>query len=282
MSNEQKKLMPLFLIGVVLWYAGICMLTCHWEKVGREPYSSSYKNEKDRSWEIVPAREARAEPRYKIAVIDTGYDPSRATTKAKLCKEGHYDFLTGTPNVNFYQVHGTHVASIIAERLKDVDYCLVILQVFTMEGPDAKADDLKQASLKAAALGVVAVNMSFGGTSLLKEEYEGVQALERAHIPIFAAAGNDHMNLDKNCVYFPACYGLKNILIIGTQDVTDPKKPAPNSNYGKRVTIWAPGTYEDEDHLQAIPATSYATPRALSEYVLFLENKRLADAHRKK
>lgn len=228
---------------------------------------------------------ADQEPRYKIAVIDSGYDPARAYEPAKLCKTGHYDFFTKTANVAYYHVHGTHVADVLVEKLKDVDYCLIIFQVFTetfSDGPKAGAKDIAQALHDSIGLGVTAINMSFGSFVAVKEEEQALKATATVPIPAFVAAGNDHMDLDKKCGYFPACYSAKNIVIVGAQDIDVPKMHAEYSNYGKRVSVWAPGYFNKGEESGWKYGTSYAAPRALAEYILFLEHKRLQVAHKKK
>ncbi len=217
------------------------------------------------------------EPRYKIAILDTGYDPARATGNPILCKEGHYDFLTNTRNVNFVHPHGTRIASIIAEKLKGVDYCLVIFQIFT--GADVTAipnGAVKQSLDDLGGLRVSAANMSFGGELESKEEQEGIKNAIKGNAAIFIAAGNLHHDLDKKCDYFPVCYKVPGMVVVGAQDLTNPKKHADISNYGKVVDVWAPGYWKNlDDPADDDFGTSYAAPRALSEYILFLEHKRL-------
>ncbi len=239
-------------------------------------------------WGFSCSQHARAdqEPRYKIAVIDTGYDPARAHVPAKLCKIGHYDSLTKTANINYYHPHGTQVVDLIAEKLKDVDYCIVIFQTMTTgnsKKPEATPEDIAKALNDSIGLGITAVNLSLSSETPAAAEEDGIKNVATARIPMFIAAGNKHRNLDYGCVAYPACYRYKNIVIVGAQDENFPNTPSPISNYGKRVTVWAPGYYHmgDESEWQA-SATSYAAPRALSEYILFLEHKRLQAASKHK
>ncbi len=179
-------------------------------------------------------------------------------------------------------MHETRVASIIAEKLQDVDYCLVFFQIFTDADFNTNSWVLKSAAEKAAALRVTAVNMSYTGGLWQQDEFDGLVAIDKADILMFIAAGNKTHDLDKACSFYPTCYDLKHIIIVGAQDIDNPKKHSSFSNYGKRVSIWAPGYYNYDDSEQGRSATSYAAPRALADYILFLEHKRLQGVHKAK
>lgn len=219
------------------------------------------------------ARNAELGPQYKIAIIDTGYDPQRATEKLKICKDGHYDYHTNTPNLGFIDGHGTFVANLIAEKLSKVDYCAEIYEVFA-DATTMHASDLAEAIDRAIRAGVIAINISLGSDYLDSVSVES--AMEQASdlgILVFVAAGNHGTDLDKNCWIYPACFKLKGEIVVGAQDPTDPKEHAIDSNYGKKtVSIFAPGWYDDGENQDF--GTSYAATRALAEYVLFLDHKR--------
>lgn len=226
--------------------------------------------------EIREARVKAGEPRYKIAIIDTGYDPTRATALLKLCKKGHYDYGTKTANLAYNRPHGTFMASIIAEKLKDVDYCAIVYQAATGDGPMPVApDDVVDALNNSIAEKVDAVNLSLVAKDIAyPPERAAIQVAADLGLPVFIAAGNNKANLDVKCNYYPACYKIKGAFIVGAQDPLDRKHPASYSNYGKVVDVWGPGEYVDyQGYTQT--GTSVATARALSEYILFLEHKRL-------
>lgn len=224
-----------------------------------------------------------AEPRYKIAVVDSGYDPARAAVTPKLCKNGHYDFQTNTSNVNYIGNHGTKVISIIAEKLKNTDYCLIVFQVYEDSSFEARPGNVAKAVNDALGLGVSAINLSLGGARTFPAEREAFANLEKTGIPAFLAAGNKKQNLDMNCKQYPACYKFKNIIIVGAQDFDNPKIHSDISNYGRTVSIWAPGYYRmGSNETDYAFGTSFATPRALAEYILFLEHKRLSAAKKHK
>lgn len=212
------------------------------------------------------------QPPYKIILIDTGYDALRAPYKLKLCKDGHFDYLHHEYKIGSMDVHGTQVASIIAEKLRDVDYCAVIYQVAISTKPDFHYQEVADAFMRASGEGATAINVSLGftvphdfNTDAIKDDFS---APTRSRIPVFLAAGNDHKNFDKLCDVYPQCFNFPNFIIVGSQDPLRPREHSYSSNYGKIVQLWAPGGYDDEF------GTSYAAPRALSEYILFLEHKR--------
>ncbi len=171
------------------------------------------------------------------------------------------------------------VVDVLAEKLKDVDYCLIIFQVFTTtpnHSPDATSEDIASALNDTVGLHVTAINASWDGPVPLPLEKKAFEKVERVKTPVFVAAGNHHVNLDVDCQSYPTCYGIKNVISVGMQDLESPKEHAKISNYGKLVTIWAPGYYRMGDEENWNQGTSFAAPRALADYILFLEHKRLA------
>lgn len=223
-----------------------------------------------------PGPEApQSEPRYVIAIIDTGYNPKLATIPLKLCKTGHYDAITNTNNPNWSHPHGTRIANIIAERLKDVDYCAQIINYYRPEREVTDVDRLVQALNHVQGRIPDFFNLSYEGIGREEGEEASLRRLTEAGAVLFAAAGNGGKNLDFMCNVYPACYKLKNLYVVGAKSFENPKERAPYSNYGKKVDLWAGGYAIDKEGELCGQGTSYAAPRALSEYVLWLEAKRL-------
>jgi len=193
-----------------------------------------------------------------IAVIDTGIDASNP----KLCKMGHKSFIDDKPLVDNHG-HGTHIAGLIAANAGDLDYCIVSLKFYS----DSNTGQQNLANTVAAVryatnIKVDYINYSGGGPEFDEQESLAVKAALKQKIKIFAAAGNEHENLDLKCDYFPACYDKK-ITMVGNltqlkvpdwvrtlayvkfiKDLIkeDPKVVNSTSNYGKRVSIWEVGT----------------------------------------
>lgn len=219
-------------------------------------------------------------PRYRIGIIDTGYNPEKATTTApiKLCKSGHYDYMTKTENLAYVHRHGTMIMNLIAEKLKDVDYCFVVYQIMSDGSLTAATEDIASALLKAASAKLTAVNISLNsgkGESAYDEKEElAYKAATANGVVVFLASGNAGVKLNKKCDWYPVCYGPhKNLVIVGGRQYENPKEVETLFNYGPRISVYAPSHYVDGDVLYR--GTSYAAPRALAEYILFLEYKRL-------
>jgi subtilisin family serine protease len=208
------------------------------------------------------------EPKFKIAIIDTGYDIHAPGTKLKLCQSGHYDFKSRRAVVEHTMDHGTKVASIIAERLKDVDYCAVILQV--KGSVDFSIGNNVQALIQVAAMGVTAVNYSFDGYLTSVAERDALRLLANRGVGVFVAAGNGSKNLDYECDTFPACLDIEGMNVVGALD-PNTNEIASYSNRGTRIKLWYSGRYHSQDKTDN--GTSFATPRALSEYILSLDAK---------
>lgn len=205
----------------------------------------------------------------KIAIIDTGLQLSR--TSLKLCNSGHFNFANGRSEVGvstLYPLHGTKVASIIAKRLKNVDYCAIIYQV--QRGVNIDPVDIAKAAHMARLMRVDAVNISLAAASStlngfsLVEEHELYDLSKKSKV--FVAAGNYGINLDTECTQYPACY-VNDTVIVGALE--DTKLRAPYSNYGDNVvTEWRSGSVVWDGVTDQ--GTSYAAPQALSDYVLSL------------
>ena len=85
------------------------------------------------------------------------------------------------------------------------------------------------------------INYSGGGPEASVEELRVLKAAEKKGILVIAAAGNERSNIDdKRHAYYPASYGLSNIITVGAHD--DGLNIIPSSNWGKNsVDIAAPG-----------------------------------------
>jgi hypothetical protein len=207
-------------------------------------------------------REARATQVFKIGIIDTGYNKMIDDMHVKLCDKGHYDFATGTPTVGHSHFHGTAVAQTMVSELEGVNYCLVIYQV---GGPlGITGENIAGALRRAQQEGLAAVNISLEGNAYSFDERTQLQRLADKGTAVFVAAGNRHLNLDDACFTYPSCYRLPNMYIVGaTQD--NGEFPATYSNYGSTVQVWEDGVVSFNG--DALRGTSFASPRALGDYV---------------
>lgn len=76
------------------------------------------------------------------------------------------------------------------------------------------------------------IHISAGGLGFILKEEIQINHLLKKNIKIVAAAGNEQMNLDLNCNYYPACYD-KRIYVIGNY--------GNYSNYGNVVDKYING-----------------------------------------
>lgn len=186
-----------------------------------------------------------------VAVVDTGIDREHPFLENNIFVEGGkvdpnnfgVDFskdkkAKGTPTDN--HGHGTHVSGIIKSIHPDVK--ILALKYYN---PNASGVDNLNSTVEALKYAVDhnvdIINYSGGGPESASEELRVLKEAERKGILVIAAAGNEESNIDdKKKAYFPASYGLKNIITVTAHD--EELKILSSSNYGRTsVDIFAPG-----------------------------------------
>ncbi|MCF8058743.1 MAG: S8 family serine peptidase [Bacteriovoracaceae bacterium] len=186
-----------------------------------------------------------------VAVIDTGIDPSHPFLKDNIYVP------QGTPSSQNYGIdfskskiskqqpmdshgHGTHVSGIIKSVYPGVK--ILSLKYYN---PKASGQDNLNSTIEALRYAVEQnvdiINYSGGGPEPALEELKILKEAERKGILIVAAAGNEESNIDvKSNAYYPASYGLNNIITVTAHDKN--LQMLSSSNWGKRsVDISAPG-----------------------------------------
>jgi hypothetical protein len=194
----------------------------------------------------------------KIAVIDTGYNAINGIVR--VCDEGHRDFTKPLFQSNLYLMsdlngHGQNVSHLIERQIQSPSFYCQIIVKYT-NGIDSIKENsayffLKSLEYVANRKDIALVNISGGGiartndpktkeavTKYLKLEKAFIQKLLDANVTVVVAAGNDNLNLDKECVYYPACHDPR-IYVVGNG--TSLKNRYAGSNYGKVVDIWIDG-----------------------------------------
>ncbi len=186
-----------------------------------------------------------------VAVIDTGIDPDHPYLKDNLVvKEGvtsnkNYGIDFSKNRVSRLQPidahgHGTHVSAIIKSVYPEVK--LLPLKYYN---PQASGQDNLNSTIAALKYAVDQnvdiINYSGGGPEPAIEELKILKEAERKGILIVAAAGNEESNIDvRSNAYYPASYGLKNIITVTAHDKN--LQMLNSSNWGKEsVDISAPG-----------------------------------------
>lgn len=175
-----------------------------------------------------------AESRVKIAVIDTGLIISKDIVPY-MCRLQHQDF-TGT---GLYDTigHGTNVSYLIAKRIDPEKHCLLILKWYSPYlNENTKINNLIRALAYSISQNVNVINLSMYGPSPVPSEKLLIRhALERGII-LVVSAGNDGVDLDKNCNAYPACYGFKhdNFFIVANYEKN---RKTPFTNYNGPVNV---------------------------------------------
>lgn len=194
-----------------------------------------------------------------VAVVDTGIDREHPFLEKNIFVENGkvdptnfgVDFSKdrkgrGMPIDN--HGHGTHVSGIIKSIFPEVK--ILALKYYN---PSASGVDNLNSTVEALRYAVEhnvdVINYSGGGPEPAAEELRVLKEAERKGILVVAAAGNEESNIDDNKkAYYPASYGLKNIITVTAHD--EDLKILNSSNYGRsRVDIFAPG-YRIKSSLQ--------------------------------
>ena len=150
-----------------------------------------------------------------IGVLDTGVDLNHPDLQNYLT-EG-WNFIDDSAQVYDPENpsdcnHGTHVAGIIAETIKNQESNAKILPLKIFSGGSAYTSDVLRAIQYAEEQGVTIINCSFGSNvdnQALKE------AVEESKMLFICAAGNSRNNLAEKPVY-PAAYRFKNVISVGS------------------------------------------------------------------
>lgn len=137
--------------------------------------------------------------------------------------------------------HGTHVAGIIKSVYSDVR--ILSLKYYN---PSATGTENLNSTIKALEYAVDnnvdIINYSGGGPEPSAEEQRILKKAESKGILVVAAAGNERSNIDDKAKhgYFPASYGLSNIITVTAHDEFN--EIVATSNWGAiSVDIAAPG-----------------------------------------
>jgi subtilisin family serine protease len=186
-----------------------------------------------------------------VAVIDTGIDPNHPFLENNLhvingnASKTNFgiDFSKNKSNAKKptdSHGHGTHVSGIVKSVYPGVKILSLKYYNRNASGKDNLSSTI--AALRYAVdMNVDIINYSGGGPEPDREELRILKRAEQKGIIVVAAAGNEESNIDvaKNA-YYPASYGLKNIITVTAHDQA--LKTLSSSNYGKRnVDIAAPG-----------------------------------------
>jgi subtilisin family serine protease len=201
---------------------------------------------------VKPFYKPKKKNKVVVAVIDTGIDPNHPFLRDNLYVNNGVKVSTKNYGVDYslkkgktfnpYDTHGhgTHVAGIIKSVFPHVR--LMALKYYNPGASgQVNLDSTIKALKHAVDQGVDIVNYSGGGPEASEEELRILKIAEKKGILIVAAAGNEREDIDKRKnAYYPASYGLSNIITVTAHDESG--NPLSASNWGKyTVDISAPG-----------------------------------------
>lgn len=219
-------------------------------------------------------RKPYTQRQIRIAIADTGLDKKLLDKNVKICPNGHYDFVLNKPGIHpnpAASPHGTYIANIIGSDLGDADYCIVVYNVWDDNGNVQDLIRMSVAAYRHATTNNISVmNYSLQGFAHSYIERNALIKATGAGLKIFVASGNDNNNLDEVCNSYPACYDIPGVVIVGAHSDSDPQARASYSNYGRKIDVWKSGSYNDIRRGVYTRGTSFAAPRAASDYVLYL------------
>lgn len=206
----------------------------------------------------------------RIAVLDTGLNPTITTNKIKICEDGYHDF-TGS-GIMDTSGHGSNVSDIITNRLEKYDYCLYILKYHESGNPKKSLENLIKAYvwIRDNLSKINFINLSGGGNGFVSDEAKLVkQILDNRNIVWVVAAGNEDTDLDKLCDFMPACIDPR-LIVVG--NIQSNGKLFPSSNYGKVVDVYRVGVKVFGAGMY-LSGTSQATAVYTNELLLKLFHK---------
>ena len=213
-----------------------------------------------------------------IAVLDTGFGFNNEGHVAHLCKYGHKDFtkdrqltkdygtVDAVPHDN--QGHGTNIVGLIQQFAKsEVGYCFVIIKYYSQFQSDHENQVSSVLAFKKAyEMKVNIINYSGGGPNQNQQERKWIgKFLTRGGV-LFAAAGNDHLDLDVvGNEFYPAMYYNK-VIAVGNKSADG--QISKSSNYGNAVKWWEVGERQTAFGVTmsgTSQATAVATGKRVSE-----------------
>lgn len=177
-----------------------------------------------------------------------------------------WNFVDASPELTDRHGHGTHIAGIIGMVANGQDHRVRImpLKYFDPRTGDINAiQNTARAIDYAVRMGAHVINYSAGGLHPHPLEKAAIERARSAGVLFVAAAGNEAKNSDL-APYFPADYGLENILSVTATDSRS--RILATSNYGTQsVHISAPG----ENIFSSLPEGRYGEMTGTSQATAF-------------
>ena len=229
-----------------------------------------------------------------VAVIDTGIDVGHKDLQGKIWenvkeipnnnidddKNGFvddvhgYNFLDNNSFVftdEYIDAHGTHISGVIASREKNREgikgICGDFVKIMPLKvlGKDGNGDvnDLKRAIVYAYNNGAKICNISLGTRQYDVELDDLIKKYDDMLFVVAAGNGANYVGYDISVKeVYPASLNYDNVITVSNMSFDG--KRYESANYGRKVTIFAPGTYIlstlPNDRYGYITGSSIATP----------------------
>lgn len=159
-----------------------------------------------------------------------------------------WNFVKNNNDVSDNHGHGTHISGVVVKEYQKLSTKrtlaqparLMILKYYDSEANDeVNVKNSIRAFHYALKMKAQIINYSGGGSRQFQDEREALKQVRDQNILVIAAAGNYNLNTDQH-KYFPANYGLDNIISVTATDSDG--NLSSFSNYGSSsVDIAAPG-----------------------------------------
>lgn len=203
----------------------------------------------------------------KIAIIDTGVNISIPDLRNRIYypdKDGFgYDFVKNTNKpLDDSSGHGSNVAGLILSINPNAK--IIPIKYYDEKASDEQnAENFEKSIKKAIDLNVDIINISGGGQDSSRSELSAIKKAQDKGIIIVSAAGNDGLLLNSKNHYYPASYGLDNIITVMNNDDFGFKNDS--SNFGSIIDISTIGTQvksfsKSNNCNHSLTGTSQATP----------------------
>lgn len=194
---------------------------------------------------------------------------------AKSVRSYGWDFVRNSANPRDEHGHGTHVAGIIGAvaniraGISGVVHQVSIMPVkyYSESSPGSvNLANTVKALHYAIDQGAKVINYSGGGPEFSEAEYNALKKAESRGVLVVAAAGNERQNSDlRENFYYPAAYGLSNIITVAATNIHN--RLLPSSNWGaKKVEVAAPG----ENIYSTLPGGKYGYMSGTSQATAFV------------
>lgn len=128
-----------------------------------------------------------------------------------------WNFAAGTNDLTDHIGHGTHIAGLIGDQAA-ASTRLMILKYYDRSSPlHRPGRALRDALAYAIKMGVQLIHISGGGYKRRSDEWTLLREAERRGIVVVASSGNKKPGAPDR-PFFPAAYGLKNIVAVTATD----------------------------------------------------------------